>query len=298
MRQNSTLPIYINVRVAPQLPMAIRNLPMDEEDAEKLLDSRKGKPLARMPISADIEFSAGKTADQPMIEERENLTDNLLRLLASVPLNINRVEFYVEEINISTRTHALVRKKIKKLWEKSFTPEDWERSATDKMFENFASWPVGTDGEFQDFGQSEGNRALSVLGSQGMADYELHKQEGLKAAQEKDWKKCVENFESIMAQDPAHWFANLQAANCYLGVDVNRAFQHAAVALNSFRHRSLYLIVADGYSKKDNREKALFWLDKALSGGLVIKRKDIEDEFPKYKDDAGFQSLLQQYGIQ
>gem|GEM_PF-5930732 len=170
--------------------------------------------------------------------------------------------------------------------------------------ERLRNFPIASDKEWKKFLQAEIDRSDWVepkpLGI-GMKIPKLLR-EATEASKSGKYQEVINACQKVLAIDPQNWRAFLMLANHYSGVgNHDKSLVYAAAALRCIRYNALFVIVADAYGKKGNKEKALLWLETGLKGGYAIShkvnRKDFDEQFSQYRNDSQYNALLKKYGI-
>lgn len=167
----------------------------------------------------------------------------------------------------------------------------------DKL-EMLGNLPIASDEEFKKFKEGEKSRSTKAMGFFDYLKVGKLRREAAKANNSRNWQEVVNAYQKILAMDPQDWGAFLMLANTYTNMGApDKGLEYAAKALQKVRYNVLFVIVADSYGKKSNKDRALSWLEKALKGGFTMSIKDFDETFPQYSNDPQYNALLKKYGI-
>jgi len=121
------------------------------------------------------------------------------------------------------------------------------------------------------------------------------------ALENNEYQKCIKKNQEVLSKLPNCFMALANTAGAYAGLNnPEKSLYYGIKAFQKVPYPVFFETIAYLFALDDNKNEALFWLEKYLKSGIATPR-DIEDikteafAFAKYKNDPDFISLLEKY---
>jgi tetratricopeptide (TPR) repeat protein len=153
-----------------------------------------------------------------------------------------------------------------------------------------------TAGEFK-FGVFLGRESARISDLDDAQEIKKSMERALEFYKEEDLRSTIYLCVDILKRDPLNWRARELLASALAEEHPEQALNHACEALKIYRRSNLYAVIAQCYMKLGNTEKALVWIDAALSNKFKASKALLDKIYEDIKNDPGYKRVLAKHKI-